>query len=297
MAMDRRRRGDESPSSTGAGGPDSGLGAAYRSHEVAEAWQRGAAARAPTLGPLTEAMLDLVGVGPGSRVLDVAAGTGEQTLMAARRVGPTGFVLAVDIAPAMLKVASEAVRAAGLSNVATGVMDAQALALAPASFDAAICRSGLMLMPDPVAALVAIRRVLQPRGKLAALVFGRAAQNPLQALPTLIARRAVGLPPPAPGEPGMFALGELGMLEAAFRAASFREVAVRTTATTRRFPSVADAMRSLRDSLPSVHAILARLDDDARKRVWTEIERALEQFEGLDGLVTPGESLIGVGAA
>ena len=269
--------------------------AVYHSDEAAARWQRSAAARAGTLGPVTDLMLDLADVRLGSRVLDVAAGTGEQTLMAARRVGPAGVVLAVDISPEMLARAAEAAHAAGLSNVGPRVMDAQALDLQPDSFDAAICRSGLMLMADPIAALVGIRRALRPGGKLAALVFGPADRNPLQALPTMIARRAAHMPPPAPGEPGMFALGAPGTLEATFRAAGFRDVEIRMMASIRRLPSAADAVRALRDILPSVHAILSRVDERARERAWEEIERALGQFEGSDGLVAPAELLIGVG--
>ena len=110
------------------------------SHSVAEAWQRGVAARTGVLGPVTERMLDLAGVEAGSRVLDIAAGTGEQTLMAARRVGQDGFVLAVDIAPEMLQVAADEARTAGLVNVEILVADALALDLNADSFDAAICR-------------------------------------------------------------------------------------------------------------------------------------------------------------
>ena len=270
-----------------------GRSSAYRSRSVAAAWQRSAASRAGALGPLTETMLDLAGVGPGSRILDVAAGTGEQSIMAAQRVGPDGLVLAVDIAAEMLEVAAEQARAAGLANVETLVADAQALDLDPETFDAAICRSGLMLMAEPVAALVGIHRALKPDGKLAALVFGRAQQNPLQWLPTVIARRAAGLPPPAPGEPGMFALSEPGALEAAFHAAGFRDVAVRTMATTRRFSSAAEAVRSLRDTLPSVHAVLHHVAEPERERAWVEIERALGELEGPDGLAEPGEHLVG----
>ena len=84
-------------------------GGTYGSAIAAEGWQRGATGRAD-LRPITERMLDLAGIGPGHRVLDVAAGTGEQTLMAARRVGPRGFVLATDIAERMLAYLNEAVR-------------------------------------------------------------------------------------------------------------------------------------------------------------------------------------------
>jgi SAM-dependent methyltransferase len=204
-------------------------------------------------------------------------------------------VLAVDISATMLDIANEQARATGLSNVETRVMDAEALDLVPDSFDAAICRSGLMLMADPMAALAGIRRALKPGRRLAALVFCRAEQNPLQWLPTVIARRAMGMVPPTSGEPGMFALSEPGALEVVFRAGGFRDVEVRAIATPRQFPSVDDAVASLHNALPSVHALLARVDDAARARVWDEIERSLREFEGPEGFVAPTEMLIGVG--
>src|SRR5215468_11090266 len=92
-------------------------GGTYGSSEAAAGWQRSGVARAQILAPLTERMLDLAEVGIGHRVLDVAAGTGEQTLLAAQRVGPTGAVLAIDIAARMLALAEEAVARVGLENV------------------------------------------------------------------------------------------------------------------------------------------------------------------------------------
>src|SRR5579864_7997488 len=100
--------------------------------------------------PLTERMLDLAGLRTGSRVLDVGAGTGEQTLMAAERVGSSGSVLAVDVSAPMLAVAAAAARAAGLANVETQVMDARRIAeLDSGPFDAAISRNALILVPEP----------------------------------------------------------------------------------------------------------------------------------------------------
>jgi ubiquinone/menaquinone biosynthesis C-methylase UbiE len=72
--------------------PDaSETGSIFASGEVAEQWRRGAAQRDEIYGPAAELMLDLANLGAGSRVLDVAAGTGDQTLFAARRVAcPAG---------------------------------------------------------------------------------------------------------------------------------------------------------------------------------------------------------------
>lgn len=116
--------------------------------ESADWWSAGQARRQQTYGAATEIMLDSAGVQPGSRVLDVAAGTGDQTLMAARRVGPTGNVLATDDSASMLKVAAEAARKEGLTNVDTRVMNGEDLELDADSFDAVICRNALMLFAN-----------------------------------------------------------------------------------------------------------------------------------------------------
>src|SRR5215210_4974407 len=104
-------------------------GAAWASDDAASGWLRGAAARARALGPVTELLLDRAGVTIGRQVLDLGAGAGDQTLLAAQRVGPGGAVLATDISAAMLDLAREEARAAGLLNVQTQVMDAQHLEL------------------------------------------------------------------------------------------------------------------------------------------------------------------------
>jgi len=137
-------------------------GGTYGSSEAAAGWQRSGVARARILAPLTERMLDLAGVDIGHRVLDVAAGTGEQTLLAAQRVGPTGAVLATDIAARMLALAEEAVARVGLENVETRVLDARDLNLEPESFDAAIARLALMLVPERARVMAGIHQALKP---------------------------------------------------------------------------------------------------------------------------------------
>jgi ubiquinone/menaquinone biosynthesis C-methylase UbiE len=89
-------------------GDDADPGGTWGPRHVAEAWDRGAAARARAFGAATETMLELANVVRGSRVLDIAAGAGDQALMAARRVGPTGYVLATDIAASMVELAAAA---------------------------------------------------------------------------------------------------------------------------------------------------------------------------------------------
>ena len=276
-------------------GASGAVGDAYASREAAEAWRTRTADRDRVLGPATALMLDLAGVQVGSRVLDVGAGTGDETLLAARRVGPTGHVLATDMHASMLEVAAAAAVRAGLGNVETRAMDAQRLELAPDSFDAAISRLTLILLPDPRAALVGIRRALTPGGKLAAIVYSAPERNPLSWIPLTIARQRGLLPAFVPDRPGMFALGAPGVFEAVLREAGFRDVAVRATATAQRYPSTAEAVRYLRESTPLLREPLAELTDAERGEVWSEVERELRRFAGGDGFEAPGEVLIGVG--
>src|SRR5271165_5295624 len=89
---------------------------------AAHAWHNWGPTLQQWLGPATELMLDMAGVKIGSRVLDVAAGAGDQTLHAAQRVGPSGFVLATDLAPKILEFADRNARSLGYQNVRTQVM-------------------------------------------------------------------------------------------------------------------------------------------------------------------------------
>ena len=270
-------------------------GGTYGSAEAAMGWRRSSAARAQLLAPLTERMLDLAQVGVGHRVLDVAAGTGEQTLAAARRVGPTGAVIATDIAAQMLALAAEAAAQAGLRNVETRVVDARDLDLEPESFDAAISRLALMLIPERARALEGIHRALKPGKKFAALVLATADESPLIALPMAIAARRAGAPQAPFDDPGLFALGDPAVLAAAYRDAGFSQVAVEAAALQRRLPSLAVAVQTVRDMLPEVDQLLTHAADAERAAAWAEIEGALRQFKSADEIVTPQTFLIGVG--
>src|SRR4051812_29875244 len=93
---------------------------------------------------ISERLVELAGVRPGSRVLDVAAGYGEPALTAARKAGPQGRVVATDISAEMLAFARERAAAAGLGNVEFVQSDASSLDFQPASFDAAVSRWGII---------------------------------------------------------------------------------------------------------------------------------------------------------
>lgn len=189
--------------------------------QAAEAWDRWDPTLRDWLGGATERMLDVTA---GARVLDVAAGSGGQSLDAARRVGPDGHVLATDISPTILSYAASAAAQAGLSNLAVQAQDGERLDVALGAFDAVICRLGLIYFPDQQAALRGMYRALRPGGRLAAMVYSTADRNGFFAVPVSIIRRRAQLPAPLPGQPGPFSLGAAGVLEQALTTAGFSDV-------------------------------------------------------------------------
>jgi SAM-dependent methyltransferase len=260
--------------------------------DAAEAWYRWGPVLEDWLGAATERMLDAAKITAGSRVLDVAAGAGGQSLAAARRVGSTGHVLATDISPAILEYATKAASDAGLSNIATRELDGEHLDVDEASFDAVISRVGLIYFPDQQAALTGILRALRPGGRISAIVYSTAEHNGFFAVPVGIIRRRAQLPPPAPGQPGPFSLGGPGVAEAALTTAGFRDIGVESVPSPLRMASAAECVAFERDSFGALHQMLAGLPAPERDAAWEEIRQALAEFEGPDGFVGPCEMLV-----
>jgi SAM-dependent methyltransferase len=266
--------------------------------EAAGAWHRWGPTLETWLGEATARMLDTAKVGSGSRVLDVAAGAGGQTILAAQRVGPTGRVLATDISPTILTYAAKAAADAGLGNVDTLEADGEALdVLDPGAFDAAVSRLGLIYFPDQQRVLAGMRRALRPGGRLAAVVYSTAERNEFFSVPVSIIRRRANLPPPLPGQPGPFSLGRPGTLEEILTAAGFAEVSVETVPAPLRLPSAADCVRFERESFGALHQMLAGVPEPDRETVWQEIQAALTPFETDTGFVGPCELLVASGTA
>ena len=264
---------------------------------AAEAWDRWGPLLARWLGPATEAMLDMAAVGNGARVLDVAAGAGEQTLTAARRVGANGSVLATDISPAILGFALEAARRAGLDHVETLELDGERHdTLAEGSFEAAFSRVGLIYFPDQQRALRGIRHALKPGGRFAAVVYSTPDKNPFFSIPVGIIRQRAKLPPPLPGQPGPFSLGGEGVLARSLEQAGFRDVEVRRVDSPVRLSSAAECVRFERESFGALHQMMTTLSEAERSATWKEIEAALGKFETTDGFVGPCEMLVGAGS-
>lgn len=103
---------------------------------------------------------------PGERVVDVGCGAGIDTLIAAKMVGPTGYVVGVDMTPAMIAKARRAAQESGLNNVEFCESFAEEIPVSDAWADVVISNGVLNLFPDKAAGLKEMARVLKPGGRL-----------------------------------------------------------------------------------------------------------------------------------
>jgi ubiquinone/menaquinone biosynthesis C-methylase UbiE len=188
-----------------------------------EIWRRYDGIESRLTAPLSERMLDLAGIRPGMRVLDLATGRGEPALRAARRVAPDGFVVGVELADGVLEMAREKARLSGLSNLDLRVADAaSAQDMASNYFHAATVRWGLMYMAAPVAALMNVQQALLPTGVLVAALWAEPERVPYYTLPRRLLQRYRALPPIDPDAPGTFRYADLERVRRDFGRAGLR---------------------------------------------------------------------------
>jgi len=173
---------------------------------------------------VTARMLELADVASGDSVLDVASGSGEPAISAARRVGSKGQVLGTDLVEDMLVNARANAANAGLANIEFRCIDGEMLDFGEKSFDCATIRWGLMFMPDPVGALMRVHRSLRSGGRLSVTTWAEPARNPFVTLALEVMGKYREIPESPPGSPGIFALADKNKLTKTLETAGFLDV-------------------------------------------------------------------------
>jgi ubiquinone/menaquinone biosynthesis C-methylase UbiE len=263
---------------------------------AAPGWAKWEHVFAASLSSATDALIEMAGIQSGMRVLDLACGAGSQSIQAANRVGPNGKVVATDISGTMLEHVRRNAAHAGLWNLETLECAADELDESQALFDASICRLGLMLFPSPREVLEAVRRVIKPGARFAALVFTTPANNPFMAQPMAILLRHAGKSPTAPGQPGIFALGGDGVLARLMTDSGLGNVKTRVIRARLVLPSASDALQLMQEAFGAYRAVAADLSRTEKSEAWNEVYECLTQFEADGGFETELELIIGSGA-
>jgi len=262
---------------------------------AAKAWNDWGVFLRQWLGPATQHMLDMARVADGSRVLDVAAGAGDQTMLIAERVGAKGHVLATDISSNILEFARENAQRAGLKNVETRVLDGEDLRLPDDSFDAIVSRLGIMVFPHQQKAVTGFHHVLKKDGRLGLIVFSTPENNLFFSGPLSIVRRRARLPAPLPGQPGIFSLGSPGIIDNLLSKSGFRDVQVQRQLAPLRMSSADECVRFMKESFGNMHQMMTRLSDKEEEDAWEEIRSEMEQFETGGRFTGPCELVLASG--
>ena len=240
--------------------------------------------------------LEAGGVQPRHRALELGAGTGDQTLALAERVGPEGRVVAVDLSEEMLAIVRERVAAAGFDNVEFRVADAGRLELEEDGFDVAVSGFTWMLLSEPVAAASRVRDLLAPDGRFVASVWGPPPKAPLVAIPMAVIVADLGIEPPAPEGPGLFALADPDRFKSLLEEAGFEDVSVSPFAFRLVFSSAEEFAEFTRDVAIVVSDLVDEHAPERSQEIWAKVADAARPQAGTDGSVTfENVGLLGTG--
>ena len=228
-------------------------------------------------------LVELAEVRPGHRVLDIATGIGEPAVTAARRVGPTGRVTATDQSAEMLAIAQERAGSLALENLDFREMDAETLDFPESSFDAVLCRWGLMFLPDLAGALGRVHRVLSPGGSFAASIWSIPPKVPMGSIPMTVIRGMLDVPPPPPEAPTLFKLSTPGVLEQAFAEAGFADVRSERMDVIMEYDSPEAFTQMTLDIAAPIIALIDQQPAEFREEILGKITEAAGQHATADG--------------
>jgi SAM-dependent methyltransferase len=265
---------------------------------AAEGWRKWSELIDTAAGEVSERLVELAGVKPGSRVLDVAAGYGEPSLSAAKKAGPEGKVVATDISAEMLAYGRERAAEAGLENIEFVESDAISLDFAEKSFDAALSRWGIIFEPDGEAAAERVRGFLEPGARMAISSWGPPDRVPMLGIPMGTAMKRLDVPPPPPGTPGPLSRPTPEALAGLLEGGGFSDVEVEEMMLTMEWSSAADFTTFIKEIAPPVTALIEPHPKEVQEATWAAItEAAGDQADNDGALKLENLALLAVGTA
>ncbi len=233
--------------------------------------------------------MDQAGIMVGERVVDIGCGNGETTVELARRVGPAGAVVGVDISGILLDSARDLARKAGLSNLTFEEADAQTRAFAPASFDLVFSRFGVMFFENPDAAFHNLRTALQPGGRLSFVCWRALQESEFFSIPIAAAFRRV--PPPAPIDPdapGPGAFANPDRVRGVLSRSGFTEIVIDPLDEKVGGSTLDETVETLLRMEGPASAVIGGAPQEVQQLIETDIRAALKPLERPDGTVFLG---------
>jgi enediyne biosynthesis protein CalE5 len=257
---------------------------------VAPAWGEHAEYVDARVAVVTDRMLELADLQEGEQVLELACGAGGLGLAAAARVGDSGRVILSDVAGEMTALAQK--RAAGLDNVETRVLDLEQIDEPDASYDAVLCREGLMFALDPATAAREIHRVLRPGGRVVVAVWGPRQRNPWLGLVLDCASAQLGAPVPPPGMPGPFALEDSERLATVLAAGQLESIRIEELPVSTEAGAFDEWWNRTCSLAGPLASMLASLPPEAAEKLRARALEAAQAFRTDRGYEFPGVTLV-----
>jgi ubiquinone/menaquinone biosynthesis C-methylase UbiE len=235
---------------------------------------------------VSDKLVELAGIKTGQRVLDIATGIGEPALTACRRVGDSGYVLATDISSEMLAIGRKRARHKGLNNIEFKEGDAGTIALPTSSFDAALCRWGLMFLSNLPDALYNIQKSLVSGGKLSVAVWSEPAKVPQLNIAMSTVTKYLHLPFTRTDIPGPFSLADVNKLRYLLQQADFDDIKSENIQVTFEFNSAEDYVRFTQEIAAPVNMMLANQTAEKKAKLWSLVaEKVKSEYSKDNGKV------------
>ena len=228
---------------------------------------------------------ELAGVEAGSRVLDVAAGYGATSMVAARIAGTEGKVVATDISAEMLEFGRKHAANAGLENMEFVEGAAAALDFPEDSFDAAISRWGIIFDPDGEGSAARVRGFLKDGGRFAISSWGPPDTVPFLSVPMRTVLSFFDVPPPPPDMPGPLSRPTPERIGGLLEGGGFADVEVEEAQLEMEWESPEQFATFVREIAPPISALMANQPEERQAEAWDAITEAIRPRAADDGTV------------
>lgn len=247
-------------------------------NKFAPGWKKWDAFAMEFLRPAGEAILKEAHLQEGMKVLDAACGTGEPGLTAAKMVGARGQVVGTDLSEEMVTVAKEKAQKLGLPSFKAEVADAGALSFEAESFEAVLCRMGIMFFPDPAGALREFFRVLKHGGRLALCSWAEPQKNPWATTISDIVNAELAIAAPPAEAPGLFRHSKPNVLKSMLEEAGFKDVRQTEVTGERDYESPLQYWQMFSEVAAPIAGPLAKTDEATRQKIQAKVLKAAQRF-------------------